>query len=72
MDRHKTNLETLQEMLPEDLLEYAEQQGMLTNVLGVDTSATEPSGPEQTTSAGSVPGVTATSESANECAASTD
>ena len=72
MDRHKTNLETLQEMLPEDLLEYAEQQGMLTNVLGVDTSATEPSGPEQTTSGGSAPGVTATSESANECAASTD
>jgi len=38
---HKTDRETLQEMLPEDLLSYADQKGMLSSVL----QTSDPDGP---------------------------
>lgn len=38
---HKTNRKVLQDMLPEDLMSYAEQRGMLSNILDSNTGSDE-------------------------------
>lgn len=68
MGMHKTNRETLEEMLPEDLMAYADSKGMLKSLLE-PTSPSEPPPPPVLATSSSYPGTRGTASYNNHAAA---